>query len=69
VAGDPAAITALEISLRTGAVDGMTMGSGPASEPAASDAWTAAAFGIIPLAVGLGFFVDAYLIRRDLRAS
>ena len=34
-----------------------------------SDAWTAAAFGIIPLAVGLGFFVDAYLIRRDLRAS
>jgi Domain of unknown function (DUF6249) len=33
------------------------------------DAWTAVAFGIIPLAVGLGFFLDAALIRRDLRAS
>jgi hypothetical protein len=36
------------------------------SEP---DAWTAAAFGIIPLAIGLGFFLDAVLIRRDLHAS
>jgi hypothetical protein len=34
-----------------------------------SDAWIAAAFGIIPLAVGVGFFVDAYMIRRDLRTS
>ncbi len=33
-----------------------------------SDAWLAAAFGIIPLSVGLGFFVDAALIRRDLHA-
>ncbi len=33
------------------------------------DAWVAAAFGIIPLAVGLGFFLDSALIRRDLRAS
>jgi hypothetical protein len=33
------------------------------------DAWTAAAFGVIPLAVGLGFFVDFALIRKDLRAS
>ncbi|MBZ5719168.1 MAG: DUF6249 domain-containing protein [Acidobacteriia bacterium] len=33
------------------------------------DAWTAAAFGIIPLTLGLGFFVDAALVRRDLRAS
>jgi hypothetical protein len=32
------------------------------------DAWTAAAFGIIPLAVGVGFFVDSALIRRDLHA-
>jgi hypothetical protein len=32
------------------------------SEP---DAWVAAAFGIIPLAVGLGYFVDSALIRRD----
>lgn len=33
------------------------------------DAWVAGAFGAIPLAVGLGFFLDAVLIRRDLRAS
>jgi len=32
------------------------------------DAWTAAAFGVIPLALGLGFFVDFALIRRDARA-
>jgi len=34
-----------------------------------SNAWIAAAFGLIPLAVGVGFFVDAYLIRRDLRTN
>jgi hypothetical protein len=33
-----------------------------------SQAWIAAAFGIIPLSVGLGFFVDSALIRRDLHA-
>jgi hypothetical protein len=33
-----------------------------------SDAWVAAAFGIIPLAVGFGFFLDSALIRRDLHA-
>jgi len=32
---------------------------------AESDAWIAAAFGIIPLSVGIGFFVDSMLIRRD----
>ena len=32
------------------------------------DAWVAAAFGIIPFAVGLGFFLDSALIRRDLKA-
>jgi hypothetical protein len=32
------------------------------------DAMIAATFGIIPLAVGLGFFVDHALIRRDARA-
>src|ERR1041385_7666273 len=36
---------------------------------AESEAWIAAAFGIIPLAVGIGFFVDAYMIRLDLRTS
>jgi len=33
------------------------------------DAWIAATFGVIPLALGLGYFVDAYLVRRDLRTS
>jgi len=33
------------------------------------DVWTAAAFGIIPLALGIGYFLDFTLIRRDLRAS
>src|SRR5207302_8646075 len=32
------------------------------------DIWTVAAFGIIPLAVGLGYFVDWSMIRRDARA-
>jgi uncharacterized protein DUF6249 len=34
-----------------------------------SDAWVAATFGIIPLAIGLGFFLDSALIRRDARSS
>jgi len=33
------------------------------------DASIAATFGIIPLAVGIGFFVDHALIRRDAKAS
>lgn len=33
------------------------------------EAWNAMAFGAIPLALGLGFFVDAFLVRRDLHAS
>jgi len=33
-----------------------------------SDAWVAGAFGIIPLTVGLGFFLDSALIRRDLHS-
>lgn len=32
------------------------------------DAWVAAAFGVIPLAVGVGFFLDSTLIRRDVKA-
>ena len=30
------------------------------------DFWSAAAFGIIPLAIGIGYFLDFTLIRRDL---
>ena len=33
------------------------------------DAWIAAAFGVIPFAIGLGCFLDSALVRRDLRAS
>ncbi len=33
------------------------------------DALVAAAFGVIPLVLGIGFFIDAALVRRDLRAS
>jgi Domain of unknown function (DUF6249) len=33
-----------------------------------SQAWIAAAFGIIPFSVGIGFFLDSALIRRDLHA-
>jgi preprotein translocase subunit Sss1 len=33
------------------------------------DTWTAAALGIIPLAMGIGYFVDFTLIRRDLHVS
>lgn len=32
------------------------------------DAWMAAAFGVIPLAIGIGFFLDSTLIRRDAKA-
>src|SRR5579864_1122008 len=33
------------------------------------DAWIAAAFGTIPFALGLGYYLDSALIRRDARAS
>lgn len=33
------------------------------------DALIAATFGVIPLAVGIGFFVDHALIRRDAKAN
>jgi hypothetical protein len=33
------------------------------------DTLVAAAFGILPLAVGIGYFLDAALIHRDLKAS
>jgi hypothetical protein len=33
------------------------------------DTWTASAVAVIPLAVGIGYFLDAALIRRDLKAT
>ncbi len=32
------------------------------------DAWVAAAFGFIPFCIGVGYFVDAMLVRRDAKA-
>lgn len=33
------------------------------------DAWIAGAFGIIPLSVGVGFFLDSAMVRRDMKSS
>ena len=33
------------------------------------DAIEAAVFGIIPIAVGIGYFIDAVMVRRDLHPS
>ncbi len=33
------------------------------------DAWVAASFGAIPFTLGLGFFLDSTLVRRDMHAS
>lgn len=33
------------------------------------DTWAAAVLGLIPLAIGVGYFVDWTLMRRDARAS
>ena len=32
------------------------------------DAWVAASFGVIPFVIGMGFFLDSALVRRDARA-
>ena len=56
------------ILLVTGAV-GYIVAFGLVARLTEPDAWTAAAFGVIPLAVGMGFLLDWTLIRRDLRAS
>ncbi len=33
------------------------------------DARTVSAFALIPLLIGLGFFLDAYLVRREMRRN
>lgn len=37
-----------------------------AEEP---DTWAAAAAGLIPLAIGIGYFIDSMLVRRDTRSA
>ncbi len=56
------------ILLISGAL-GYMAATGTIARFAEPDAWTATALGIIPFALGLGFFVDWTLIRRDARAS
>ena len=34
-----------------------------------TDTWAAAALGMIPLAIGVGYFIDWTLMRRDARVS
>lgn len=48
---------------------GYVVATGTIAHFAEPDAWTATVLGIIPFFVGLGFFVDWTLIRRDARAS
>jgi hypothetical protein len=57
------------IVLATGAIGYILTFGLIAQIQADRDFWTAAAFGIIPLAVGIGYFLDFTLIRRDLHAS
>jgi len=33
------------------------------------DTWVAAALGFIPLAVGIGYFIDATLVRREIHSA
>jgi hypothetical protein len=40
--------------------------AGAVKEP---ETMAAAAIGILPLAVGIGYFLDAAMLRRDLKAS
>ena len=55
------------ILLVAGAIGYMiTFGLIARAEP---DAWIAASFGIIPLTVGVGYFLDSALIRRDAHSA
>ena len=56
------------ILLVTGAI-GYIAAFGLVARLTEPEACTAAAFGVIPLAVGMGFLLDWTLIRRDLRTS
>ena len=54
------------ILLVSGAL-GYAAATGIIARFAEPDAWTATALGVIPFALGLGFFVDWTLLRRDAR--
>lgn len=55
------------ILLVSGGVGFIAMFAMIARAVGAPETMAAAAFGVLPLAVGLGYFVDAALIRRDVK--
>ncbi len=57
------------ILLVSGGLGFMTMFAVIARVVGEPETLAAAAFGILPLAVGIGYFVDAAMIHRDLKAS
>lgn len=57
------------ILLVAGAVGYMATFGTIAGIEADRDLWSAAAFGLIPLAVGIGYFVDWSMLRRDAHVS
>jgi len=57
------------ILLVTGGLGFITMFAVIARVVGEHETLVAAAFGILPLAVGIGYFLDAAMIRRDLKAS
>lgn len=57
------------ILLVTGGLGFITMFAVIARVAGEPETLVAAAFGILPLAVGIGYFLDAAMIRRDLKAS
>jgi len=57
------------ILLVTGALGYITAFVMVARIEADPDVWCAAAFGVIPLAVGIGYFLDSTLVRHESRAS
>jgi hypothetical protein len=57
------------ILLVSGGLGFMLMFAVIARVVAEPETMAAAAFGILPLAVGIGYFVDATLIHRDIKAT
>jgi hypothetical protein len=57
------------ILLVTGGIGFITMFAMIARILGEPETLAAAAFGVLPLAVGIGYFLDAAMIRRDLKVS
>jgi hypothetical protein len=57
------------ILLVAGAIGYMAMFGVIARVADERDSWAAAAVGFIPLAIGVGYFIDSMLGRRDMRSA